>query len=166
MLVNWIIFDSCPLNIVQSESFHKFIKELDPAFTIPDTRLIKQTIQNAYNNTFPLIQEFVENNSISVNLTTDMWTGRNRQGFLGVTCSFLDKSFIIHEVILTIEYLRYPHTAQNISDALLVILDEWGLREKVHIITTDNGANMKKAIIEMNEVASNIKWQPCVAHTL
>ena len=72
MLVNWIIFDSRPLNIVQSESFHKFIKELDPAFTIPDTRLIKQTIQNAYNNTFPLIQEFVENNSISVNLTTDM----------------------------------------------------------------------------------------------
>lgn len=166
MLVNWIIFDSRPLNIVQSESFHKFIKELDPAFTIPDTRLIKQTIQNAYNNTFPLIQEFVDNNSISVNLTTDMWTGRNRQGFLGVTCSFLDKSFIIHEVILTIEYLRYPHTAQNISDALLVILDEWGLREKVHTITTDNGANMKKAIIEMNEVASNIKWQPCVAHTL
>jgi hypothetical protein len=166
LLVNWIIFDSRPLNIVQSESFHKFIKELDPAFTIPDTRLIKQTIQNAYNNTFPLIQEFVDNNSISVNLTTDMWTGRNRQGFLGVTCSFLDKSFIIHEVILTIEYLRYPHTAQNISDALLVILDEWGLREKVHTITTDNGANMKKAIIEMNEVASNIKWQPCVAHTL
>ena len=83
-----------------------------------------------------------------------------------MTYSFLDKSFIIHEVILTIEYLRYPHTAQNISDALLVILDEWGLREKVHIITTDNGANMKKAIIEMNKVASNIKWQPCVAHTL
>ena len=25
---------------------------------------------------------------------------------------------------------------------------------------------MKKAIIEMNEVASNIKWQPCVAHML
>jgi hypothetical protein len=166
LLVNWIIFDSRPLNIVQSESFHKFIKELDAAFTIPDTRLIKQTIQNAYNNTFPLIQEFVENNSISVNLTTDMWTGRNRQGFLGVTCSFLDKSFDIHEVILTIEYLRYPHTAQNISDALLVILDDWGLREKVHTITTDNGANMKKAILEINDFASNIKWQPCVAHTL
>jgi hypothetical protein len=25
---------------------------------------------------------------------------------------------------------------------------------------------MKKAIIEMNEVTSNIKWQPCIAHTL
>lgn len=95
-----------------------------------------------------------------------MWTGRNREGFLGVTCSFLDKNFTIHEVILTIEYIRYPHTAQNISDALLVILDNWGLREKTNVIVTDNGANMKKAINEMNEISSNIRWQPCSAHTL
>jgi Protein of unknown function (DUF 659) len=95
-----------------------------------------------------------------------MWTGRNRQGFLGVTCSFLDKNFTIHEVILTIEYIRYPHTAQNISDALLVILDNWGLREKTNVIVTDNGANMKKAINEINEIVSNIRWQPCTAHTL
>ena len=54
-----------------------------------------------------------------------MWTGRNRLGFLGVTCSFLDKNFTIHEIILTIEHIRYPHNAQNISDALFIILDEW-----------------------------------------
>ena len=95
-----------------------------------------------------------------------MWTGRNRQGFLGVTCSFLDKNFKIHEIILTIEYIRYPHTAKNISDTLFVILDNWNLREKTNVIVTDNGANMKKAIKEMNEIASNIKWQPCTAHTL
>lgn len=45
-------------------------------------------------------------------------------------------------------------------------MDQWGIRDKVHIITTDNGANMKKAIKEMNLVASNINWQPCAAHTL
>ena len=72
---------------------------------------------------------------------------------------FLDKNFAIQEVVLTIEYVKYPHTAQNISDALLVILDQWELREKVYIITTDNGANMKKAIKDMNEVSPNIKWQ-------
>jgi hypothetical protein len=165
-LIDWIIFDTQPLNITQSKSFRNFIKELDPAFKIPDVKLIKQTIQEAYNHTLPLIQQFVEDNAISVSLTTDMWTGRNRQGFLGVTCSFLDKNFMIHEIILTIEYIRYPHTAQNISDALFVILDQWGLKEKVNTIVTDNGANMKKGIKEMNEIAPNIRWQPCLAHTL
>lgn len=166
LLINWIIFDSRPLNITQSEHFRKFIKELDPAFKIPDTKSIKQVIQDAYNYTLPLVQKFVEDNAISVSLTTDMWTGRNRQGFLGVTCSFLDKNFNIHEIILTIEHIRYPHTAQNISDSLFVILDQWGLRDKVNVIVTDNGANMKKAIKDMNEINQNIKWQPCAAHTL
>lgn len=128
--------------------------------------MIKQIIQEAYNYTLPLIQQFIENNSISISLTTDMWTGRNRQGFLGVTCSFLDKNFTIHEVILTVEHIRYPHTAENISDALFVILDQWELRNKVNVIVTDNGANMKKAIKDMNQFASNIKWQPCSAYTL
>ena len=113
-----------------------------------------------------MVQKFVEDNAISVSLTTDMWTARNRQGFLGVTCFFLDKNFDLQEIILTVEYVRYPHTAENISDALLVILDQWEIREKVYMITTDSGSNMKKAIKEMNSVASNIKWQPCAAHTL
>lgn len=154
-----------PLIVVQSESFRKLIKGLDSRFTIPDVKLVKQIIHKAYNNTLPLIQEFLKNNSISVCLTTDMWTARNRQGFLGVTCSFLDKTFKIQEIILTIEYVRYPHTAENISDTLLALLDEWELREKVHMIITDNGANMKKAVKDMSSV-SNIRWQPCTAHTL
>ncbi|CAB5307498.1 unnamed protein product [Rhizophagus irregularis] len=109
LLISWIIFDTQPLNITHSKSFQRFIKELDPAFNIPNVKLIKQTIQSAYNYTLPLIQKFVENNAISINLRTDMWTSRNRQGFLGVvTCSFLDKNFTIHKVILTIDIL-IPH---------------------------------------------------------
>lgn len=142
------------------------MNELDPAFVVPNVKLIKQIIHKSYNYTFPLIKEFLHDNSISVCLTTDMWTARNRQGFLGVTCSFLDKNFILHEIILTVEYVRYPHTSEHIADTLLTILNEWDLKEKVHIIVTDNGANIKKAIKDMNLISSNITWQPCTAHTL
>ena len=152
--------------VTQSESFRKLIKELDPAFILPDTKLIKLIIHKAYNYTLPYIKNFLNKNATSVSLTTDMWTAKNRQGFLGVTCSFLDRNFVMHEIILTVEYVRYPHTAENISDTLLALLDEWELREKVHIITTDNGSNMKKAINDLSTISTNIKWQPCTAHTL
>ena len=155
-----------PLNIVRSESFRKLIKELDPAFIVPDVKLIKQIIHKSYNHTFPLIKKFLHDNSISVCLTTDMWTARNRQGFLGVTCSFLDKNFTIHEIILTVEHVRYLYTSQHIADTLFSILGEWDLKEKVHIIVTDNGANIKKAIKDMSYISNNITWQPCTAHTL
>jgi hypothetical protein len=152
--------------ITQSESFRKLIKELDLAFILPDTKLIKLIIHKAYNYTLPYIKNFLNKNATSVSLTTDMWTAKNRQGFLGVTCSFLDRNFVMHEIILTVEYVRYSHTAENISDTLLALLDEWELREKVHIITTDNGSNMKKAINDLSTISTNIKWQPCTAHTL
>ena len=41
-------------------------------------------------------------------------------------------------------------------------LSEWKLHEKIFTITTDNAANMKKAISDMK----NIEWQGCTAHTL
>ncbi|EXX72883.1 hypothetical protein RirG_065170 [Rhizophagus irregularis DAOM 197198w] len=52
--------------------------------------------------------------------------------------------------------------AQHIAESLEEILEEWKLREKVFVITTDNAANMKKAISDMN----SIKWQACGTHTL
>ena len=82
-----------------------------------------------------------------------MWTGHNRLGFLGVTCSFLDKNFNLHEFILTVEYIRYPHTAQNISNTLFTILDKWNLA-----IVTDNGSNIKKVIKDIGLISSNIRW--------
>lgn len=91
-----------------------------------------------------------------------LWTGRNRQGYLGVTCSWIDPEFKIHEILLSLSYVRYPHTAEVIQEKLEKIMSDWGLTEKVHSVTTDNGANMKAAI---NRMANTIRI-PCTAHTL
>jgi hypothetical protein len=107
----------------------------------------------------PLIMEYIENHAISVNLTTDLWTARNRQGYIGITCCFLDEMFQLRELVLAVSYVHSPHTAEHISDTLLEILDQWMLREKVNIIVTDNGSNIKKAIKNMNSVSPNITWQ-------
>ncbi|CAJ0747600.1 2495_t:CDS:2, partial [Entrophospora sp. SA101] len=149
LLMEWIIFDNQSLNILKSDSFKTFINSLDPAFSIPDVKFIKQLIHKSYNHTLPLIIKHIEENALSVSLTIDMWTGHNRLGFLGVTCSYLDENFKMHEQVLAVDYVRYPHTANHISDTLLAILDEWGVRDLTHIITTDNGSNIKKAIKDM-----------------
>ena len=95
-----------------------------------------------------------------------MWTARNWQGYLSITCSYLNENFELHEQVLSVEYVRYPHTSVHIGDTILSILDEWGIRDKTFIITTDNGANMKKAIRDLGYNSSNIQWQFCIAHTL
>lgn len=92
----------------------------------------------------------------------DFWTARNRQGYLGITCSYIDRQFKLKEVTLAIQYVRYPHTAVHICETVEKILKYWDLSGKVYSITTDSGSNMKKTVINMDKVM----WQRCCSHTL
>lgn len=161
-LVNWLICDSRPFVIVQNEYFHQFINELDPRFNIPDTKLVKQIIYKAYKFSFSNLKENLKNNSIKVSLTLDLWTSLNRKGYIGVTCSYINENFELNELTLSIQYIPYPHTSKNISETINSIIEKWELHEKVYSITTDNGANVKKAISDM----IGINWLGCSSHTL
>ena len=129
---------------------------------MPCQETIKDMIYKAFNYTLPQLKTLMKNEATSISLTLDLWTSRSRQGYLGVTCSFIDSKWKLKEFTLTIEYVRYPHTAIHILETLEFILEEWKIRDKVYTITTDNGSNVKKAIDDMKE----IKWLGCIAHTL
>ncbi|CAB5386644.1 unnamed protein product [Rhizophagus irregularis] len=161
-LTDWIIDDLQPLYVVQSPLFCRLISELDPAFIMPDEKGIKKVISNAYNYTLPALIKKIKLEAKNISLTTDMWTSRGGQGYIGITCSYVDSNFNLNEITLTVNYVRYPHTAQHITESLEEILEKWNLRDKVFTITTDNAANMKKAISNMNAV----EWQECSAHIL
>ena len=49
--------------------------------------------------------EQIGKEAISVSLTADLWTGRNRKGFFGITCSYIDPDFVLKEITLAIEYI-------------------------------------------------------------
>ncbi|GBC30569.2 zinc finger BED domain-containing protein 4-like [Rhizophagus irregularis DAOM 181602=DAOM 197198] len=162
-LTDWIIDDLQPLYVVQSPSFRWLISKLDPAFIMPDEKGIKKVIGNAYNYTLPALIKKIKLEAKNVSLITDMWTSRGGQEYIGITCSYIDSNFNLNEITLTVtNYVRYPHTAQHITESLEEILEKWNLRDKVFTITTDNAANMKKAISNINAV----EWQGCSAHTL
>lgn len=129
---------------------------------MPDEKGIKKVINKAYNFTLPKLIDKIKTDAKSVSITTDMWTARSGQGYIGVTCSYINSKFNLNEITLTVNYIRYPHTAQHITESLEETFNEWDLRGKVFTITTDNAANMKKAIANMN----NVRWQGCSAHTL
>ena len=161
-LVDWIVDDIQPINVVTSPKFRQFIYQLDPTFIMPCPETVKGIIHTAYNFSFPKLQQIIKSQAKSVSLTLDLWTAKNRQGYLGITCSFLNNKFELCEFILDLAYVRYPHTSQNIFETLEQVLKEWEIRDLVYTITTDNGANVKKAIKEMEKV----KWLGCTAHTL
>lgn len=128
---------------------------------MPDRKGIKAVIHLAYNHTFKTLVESLQSIT-SVHLTLDLWTARSNHGYLGITCHYLDQQYKLCEMALTLSYIRFPHTAENIKDAIEKILNEWNLQSKVYSITTDNGSNVKKCVNNME----GVRWIPCASHTL
>ncbi|CAB4386801.1 unnamed protein product [Rhizophagus irregularis] len=115
------------------------LHELEPGFRIPTEEKCKEMIRKSYNWTKENLKELLKSDAESINFTTDLWTSRRND-----------------------ELLPNPHTSENIKNCINNILEEWNLKEKCFAATTDNGANVKKAISLMNKV----EYIGCAAHTL
>ena len=91
-LVDWIINDIQPISVVTNPKFCQLVYQLNPTLIMPCPETVKGIIHSAFNFSFPKLQRIINDQAKSVSLTLDLCTAKNRQGFLGITCSFL----IIH----------------------------------------------------------------------
>ena len=79
-------------------------------------------------------------------LTTDCWTSRAFQAFIGVTIHFITEKFVLKSFVLTNEELPVSHTAENLAAAIEGILEGWGLlHTNLSCVTTDNVTNVENA---------------------
>ncbi|GBC44168.2 zinc finger BED domain-containing protein 1-like [Rhizophagus irregularis DAOM 181602=DAOM 197198] len=161
-----LIKDNRSISICNNEGFVEFIHELDPNYQIPSDKTIQQLIAELYNQIKIVLTKKFSKNIISYSITTDLWTARSRNGYIGITCSFIDNNFNICEAILAVQYVLYPYTGDNICKVLRDIgphiISNWNLNDKVFTIMTDNSFNIVKAEKLINELTRF----PCTAYTL
>jgi hypothetical protein len=79
---------------------------------------VKELLVKSYNYCKQEIICLFEQDVTFCSLTLDLWTSKNQAGYLGVTCSFVNGQFELREAILSIKYLKYPHTSKIIADCL------------------------------------------------
>ena len=135
LLTMQIIEDQQPLHVLQSKAFVRFVNSLDPLFDIPSDKVIKQQIHIAYNYSTDLLIVKFQVSMISCSVTFDLWTARSGEGYLGVTCSFIDKNFHLQEIVLAYKKLEYLHISEAIKELLLSIFTTWNIKLKVFTYT-------------------------------
>ena len=112
-------------------------------------------------------------------LTTDCWTSRSQEGFMTVTCHFLDHQWSSKSVVLDTSPVLTPtssltddtrddadvghqgHTAEALSSQLGQVITHWELTGKVSAVVHDNAANVK----DMGQ-RNNTLDVGCAAHKL
>ncbi|GES91520.1 zinc finger BED domain-containing protein 4-like [Rhizophagus clarus] len=69
-----------PLYVLKNEGFINLVKTLDPYYTLPSDKYVKKLITKAYNNSKQELIKLFGNTIKFCLITTDLWTGRDRQG--------------------------------------------------------------------------------------
>ena len=159
-LTAMIVTQNLPLSFVEGKNFKKLAAMLDPRWSTPSKNRVKDLLDEGFNRIRAnLLHEL--NQAKSVSLTADMWTSHARAGYLGVTASWVDERFNLHDAVIAFSHLSYPHKGDAIAECMREIMKYWDIQEKVFSITTDSGANMKMASSKLG-----IKHIPCSAHVL
>lgn len=159
-LIGLFVIDFQPFSVVLG--FKKFIYSLNPSYELPSRTTISRTMIPAlYESAQFKVKELLSDVD-SICLTTDSWTSVNNDSFLAVTAHFINRQFRLKSVLLECAQMENQHTAIHLAAELKRIVRHWGVEEKVALVVSDNAANIKKAISEVN----NWKHFGCFAHTL
>lgn len=76
-----------------------------------------------------------------VSLTSDLWSSINTDGFLCVTCHFIDEEWRLQKRILNFQYMPPPHNGVCLAETISGLLSDWGIDKKLFTITLDNASS-------------------------
>ncbi|CAB5393607.1 unnamed protein product [Rhizophagus irregularis] len=118
LLLEFIITDSQPFHILKSVGFRKLLFALDPLYSIPCDKPLKNLITDTYKTGVNELLSLIVSSCKFISITTDLWTAKSGTGYIGITGYWMDENFKPYDVLIAIESILYPHTAIAISSYL------------------------------------------------
>ena len=149
----WVINTSQPLNTSDNEHFKEFYKSIDEEIDIPGRFAITALLDKKFVDMLSKLRKRLAD-ARRVHLTMDGWSNRRcRSSFLGATVHFYNPTKRCAESFrLCLRKFNCRHTGQAILEMTQKILDEFDIRHKCHVVNTDNGSNMRKAMTELSKI--------------
>lgn len=139
-----------PVNVVEKPGFRKLINTLDPRYNLPGR---KYFAEKALPELYIKVREELASQLVNVthfSTTADIWSSRTCEPYLSLTVHYIDNWELKSKCLLT-SFLPEDHTGEIIAQGLQDALMSWNLNEARQVcITTDNGANIVKAVSLMN----------------
>ena len=154
--------DLRPVHITKGKGFRNFVKALDPNFVIPSPRTISQKILPSLDNVVmtDVLKELRKARHVA--LTTDGWTCSVADSYNTYTAHYFNLSTgKLDSKVLEGSRFDSSHTADNLKNDIIRVVGQFGLRDKLINITSDNAANIQKAIRD-----SGYDGFGCLAHGL
>ena len=83
-----------------------------------------------YQKAIELMKNFIEKTCDYAAITTDLWTSRAKNGYIGITCHWLTPEMKLCDILVCVDQISYPHTGEHICKQFKINLKYWGWKKK------------------------------------
>ena len=158
MIAKWFVKDTRPALMVEDEGFRHLMAMLKPEYIVPSANTITSYIEELYiENTTRIKKELEELEYVAV--TTDGGSSSNCSSFQEVGLHGLTEDFELKYYNVAVTEVKEEHTAKNYRKVTDKAVEEFGVKEKVVMTTTDNENKMLAAFKDDERTG-------CLAHLL
>ena len=167
LILNVIVGDLGPINLIEGKHFQALIGYLAPGYTLPS----RQTFTRKIEKKEKACKEKIKTKLAAqkhLAITTDIWTSLRMQSYITVTAHHLSTSdkTTMQNYVLDTRQVMEGHTGNNVVQWIEEILSEYSVPpEKIVGLVTDNGSNM---VVAGSSLGIKYGWNHirCSAHTL
>lgn len=161
VIASMIAIDLQPLSMVEDQGFRQLMEVLVPQYQMPSRGTIRRRIELQHSEMRNFLLERLTNEASFLALTTDAWTSCHNESYVAVTAHYLNDSWTLQNYLLEVAEMTERHTADNLSERITGIIENWNVEGRVSAIVHDNAANIVAA---MRNVAT--ESVTCSAHNL
>ena len=140
LILNTIVGDLRPINLVEGEHFKKLMNYLVPGYDIPSRKTMMKNIEDKWADGQSKMRALLANVKFAA-FTTDMWSNTKRESFLGLTIHFIDKNYKLVNLVLATKEVNEEHSGDNLVAWLEAILEEYEVspHQIVGVVTDNEG---------------------------
>ena len=145
-----IATDFYPFFIVEDEGFRHLLRVLDRWYELPSRKYFSERVipPQMYSELREKVSIILKP-AVFLALTTDSWTSWAGDCYLSITAHFIDDHYMRQLVVLDTFPLCERHTAQNLLNNILTILESWEIEKKrITCFVRDNAANITATVRE------------------
>jgi hypothetical protein len=123
----------------------KFIAECKPGYAGPNRVTVRVHLTKLFLKIHDRLRKYFKSIQ-KISLTCDLWKATTLSHYLTVTGHWFDSCFIYRSTVLAFRIILERHIENNLRNIIDFELSNIGIaKTKIASITTDNGADIKKA---------------------
>jgi hypothetical protein len=130
-----------PLGVGETQAWEDYIKRAhNPLFEKVSRQTTTRDMAKLFGEQRDMLMKSLLPAASSVSLTSDIWSDNAKEDYIFVVAHYVSADWEIQKKVIGFRLIEVKHTGENIADRIASVVEEFGLIDKVFVVTLDNAS--------------------------